>query len=164
MYAKYFDCDPLTTGQIKKFDQILPYYVMDVANKIPGLGGLFIAGIFSTALRFVFLIVSLQLLIWFIYSTLSTYLNSLSGTVCTDFVFPFIKKEVSEKQASNIIKVTTVIIGSISVALAFVVEKLGSIIEIWISLNGITNGPLIGLFTLGMVFPVANSKVLSFKH
>lgn len=51
IYAKYADCDPITAGLVSKPDQILPYYVMDVARRVPGLSGLFIAGIFSAALR-----------------------------------------------------------------------------------------------------------------
>lgn len=51
MYAKYHDCDPFTTGRIKRADQILAYYVLDVASQIPGISGLFVAGVFSTALR-----------------------------------------------------------------------------------------------------------------
>lgn len=51
MYAKYYDCDPISTGRIKKADQIMPYYVLDVAEEIPGLRGLFIAGLFSASLR-----------------------------------------------------------------------------------------------------------------
>lgn len=51
MYAKYADCDPFATGQVSKSDQLLPYYVMDVSVKIPGLSGLFIAGVVSAALR-----------------------------------------------------------------------------------------------------------------
>lgn len=54
MYSKYADCDPFTTGQVSKNDQLLPYYVMDVAARIPGLSGLFIAGVVSAALRYVF--------------------------------------------------------------------------------------------------------------
>lgn len=52
MYAKYADCDPFKTGEVKRNDQLLPYYVMDVAGKIPGLPGLFIAGVVSAALRY----------------------------------------------------------------------------------------------------------------
>lgn len=51
MYAKYKDCDPLTAGYIQKADQILPYYVLDIAGDIPGLSGLFLSGLLSTALR-----------------------------------------------------------------------------------------------------------------
>lgn len=52
IYAKYSDCDPFMTKQVTRNDQLLPYYVMDVARNIPGLSGLFIAGIFSAALRY----------------------------------------------------------------------------------------------------------------
>lgn len=52
MYAKYSNCDPFMTAAIKRKDELLPYYVMDVAGGIPGLPGLFIAGIVCAALRF----------------------------------------------------------------------------------------------------------------
>lgn len=51
MYTKYSACDPFTTKQVTRNDQLLPYYVLDVAKNIPGLSGLFIAGVFSAALR-----------------------------------------------------------------------------------------------------------------
>lgn len=69
VYAKYYACDPYTIGEIKKPDQILPYYVMDIGKNIPGLAGFFIAGAFSAAL-----------------SSLSSALNALSGTFYTDFL------------------------------------------------------------------------------
>lgn len=52
MYSKYKDCDPLSTGSIKRPDQLLPFFVMDVAGHIFGLPGLFIAGVFCAALRY----------------------------------------------------------------------------------------------------------------
>lgn len=53
MYAYYKDCDPYTAKVIRRRDQLLPYYVLDVAGNLLGLPGLFISGVFSTALRFV---------------------------------------------------------------------------------------------------------------
>lgn len=50
---------------------MLPYYVADVGEKIPGLSGLFIAGIFAAAL-----------------STMSSALNTLSGVVWDDILRP----------------------------------------------------------------------------
>lgn len=57
MYARYAGCDPVSAGLVKKPDQMVPYYVMDVAHAIPGLPGLFVAGIFCAALRYVLLLV-----------------------------------------------------------------------------------------------------------
>lgn len=51
MYTIYKDCDPFTSKKISRPDQILPYYVLDVARNIPGLPGLFVSGVCSTALR-----------------------------------------------------------------------------------------------------------------
>ncbi|KAF2894935.1 hypothetical protein ILUMI_11239, partial [Ignelater luminosus] len=141
MYTKYFDCDPLTAGFMKKADQILPYYVLEVAAAVPGLSGLFVAGLFSTAL-----------------STLSTCLNALSGIVYKDFVAPFMPRDTSDEKASTLMKIITVVLGLISVLLIFVVERLGTILELMLSLRGITTGPILGIFTMGMLFPVANRK------
>lgn len=51
IYAMFHDCDPVTTGQIKKPDQLLPYFVMHIGGWIPGLPGLFVSGVFSACLR-----------------------------------------------------------------------------------------------------------------
>ena len=36
---------------IERQDQLVPYYIMDIAATIPSLPGLFVAGVFSAALR-----------------------------------------------------------------------------------------------------------------
>lgn len=71
IYARYQSCDPFIIGEIKKPDQIFPYYVMDIAQSVPGLPGLFVAGVFSAAL-----------------SSMSSSLNVLSGTIYGDFLKP----------------------------------------------------------------------------
>lgn len=50
IYATYKDCDPLTTKLAAARDQLLPLFVMDTLGGIPGLSGLFVAGVFSAAL------------------------------------------------------------------------------------------------------------------
>lgn len=139
MYTKYQFCDPYTSGVIKQYDQLLPHYVMDVAGNLEGLPGLFIAGVFSTGL-----------------STMSASLNTLSGSLYKDFISPFMPKKTTERTASNIMKLCTVIVGIIGVVLVFVVERLGAIIQLNIAISGITAGPMLGLFTLGIVIPWAN--------
>ncbi|KAF2901935.1 hypothetical protein ILUMI_04248 [Ignelater luminosus] len=141
IYAKYSDCDLLLTKQISKHDQLLPYYVMDVAGHIPGLPGLFIAGIFSAGL-----------------STLSTTLNTLSAIIYSDFLSPFLPADITQKQTSNILKIIVVITGAICTSLVFVVEHMGGVLPLVVSFSGITGGPLLGLFCLGMLFPKANAK------
>lgn len=43
--------------------------------------------------------------------------------------------------------------------MVFVVERLGNIFSLAISIVGVTAGTLLGMFTLGMVFPRANRHV-----
>lgn len=142
IYAKYRGCDPIATRVIKKSGQLLPYYVMDVAGQFPGLNGLFISGVVSAAL-----------------STMSAGLNTVAGTIYEDFVQIFLKGEkMSEAKASCTMKIIVLILGAISVMMVLVVEKLGGILQMALSLSGVTNGALVAVFSLGMFFPWANSK------
>ena len=94
IYATYYDCDPLTTGLAKAKDQILPLFTMDLLKDLPGMSGLFIAGIFSASL-----------------SSLSTALNSISAVVLEDFFKPFCKTQLSEGQTGFILRATVFIFG-----------------------------------------------------
>lgn len=49
--ATYADCDPFVTNKIERTDQLLPYYVLNVAKNIPGISGFFIAGVLTASLR-----------------------------------------------------------------------------------------------------------------
>ncbi|XP_077514379.1 sodium-dependent multivitamin transporter-like isoform X4 [Amblyomma americanum] len=51
VYVKYASCDPVAAHQISTEDQLLPYFVMDVLGKMTGVPGLFVAGIFAASLR-----------------------------------------------------------------------------------------------------------------
>ncbi|KAJ3635979.1 hypothetical protein MTP99_008837 [Tenebrio molitor] len=141
MYARYADCDPFTTGAVKKNDQLLPYFIMDVASHIPGLSGLFIAGIFCAAL-----------------STLSAFLNCVAGTLYEDFVLKVTGPIDDDKRAAYILKFLVCIVGVLCTLLVFIVERLGGILPLAVSLSGVTAGPLLGMFTLGILFPKATSK------
>lgn len=86
----------------------------------------------------------------------------MTGVIFEDLIKPHLKKPMSEAQASFLMKVIVVIIGTISVALVFVVEHMGMLIQASGSLGSITAGPLLGIFTLGMFVPFANPKVRIF--
>ncbi|XP_031776578.1 sodium-coupled monocarboxylate transporter 2 [Apis florea] len=126
---------------IKKPDQLLPFFVMELTESIPGLPGLFVAGVFSAAL-----------------STMSTGLNSMSGVIYEDMIKPWLRIPLSEIAVSRLMKLTVVLTGIFCVTLVFLVEKLGGLIQAGKSLASITAGPLLGIFTLGMFFPIANSS------
>lgn len=53
VYSSYYDCDPLTAKLISKDDQLLPFFVLDTVGHLQGVSGLFVAGIFGAALRYV---------------------------------------------------------------------------------------------------------------
>uniref|UniRef100_A0A2S2RBZ7 Sodium-coupled monocarboxylate transporter 2 n=1 Tax=Sipha flava TaxID=143950 RepID=A0A2S2RBZ7_9HEMI len=141
IYAKYKDCDPISANYINSDRNLVPYFVMDVAGKYPGLTGIFISGIISTSL-----------------SVMSAQLNTVSGTIYEDFVVKLIGIKCSDLTASTIMKCTVVIAGIICAALIIVVEKLKGIMQLSLSLYGITNGAIMSVFTLGICFPRANSK------
>lgn len=103
MYATYKHCDPLQTKLAKAKDQMLPLFVMETLGELPGLSGLFIAGVFSAAL-----------------SSLSTCLNSMSAVVLEDFVKPFAKKPLTERTVQVVMRSVVVVIGLICV---FMVRK-----------------------------------------
>lgn len=52
--------------------------------------------------------------------------------------------------------------GIVCTLMVYVIEHLGGILQISMSFNGICTGPLLGIFTLGVLFPQASSKVIYF--
>uniref|UniRef100_T1JCV0 Sodium-dependent multivitamin transporter n=1 Tax=Strigamia maritima TaxID=126957 RepID=T1JCV0_STRMM len=141
IYAKYHDCDPLLTKHISAPDQLLPLFVMDFLSQTPGVAGLFVSGIFSGAL-----------------STVSSAVNSLAAVTLEDFIKPIIRTDFSERKLSFISQALALSYGLICVALAFVAEQLGGVLQASLTIFGLVGGPLLGLFSLGMFFPKSNEK------
>ncbi|RZC34871.1 SSF domain containing protein, partial [Asbolus verrucosus] len=139
MYVRYSECDLFTSGIIETNEQLVPYYVLDVSRNIPGFSGLFFAGLFSAAL-----------------SAQSAFLNCLSGTIYEDFVKTFLKP--TNHDVSKILKIIALITGIISFSMTFLIEILGNIFPLYISLLGLTCGPVLGIFTSGILFPTTNAK------
>ena len=51
------------------------------------------------------------------------------------------------------------VFGGMAIAMAYLVSELGDVLQAALSLAGMMNGPLVGLFTLGLMFPFTNSLV-----
>lgn len=130
----------------KARDQLLPLFVMDTLGELPGMTGLFIAGVFSAAL-----------------SSLSTCLNSMSAVVLEDFVKPYVKRPLSSRATNWIMRMVVVGVGVLCVALVYVVEHMGTVLQLTMSLESITNGPLFGIFTVGLFMPWINGHVSSWS-
>lgn len=141
VYATYHDCDPLTTKLAKSRDQLLPLLVMDIFKTIPGVPGIFIAGIFSATL-----------------SSLSTGLNSLAAITLEDFVKPFRQNQLSQSATNLIMKGVVVVYGAIAVGLVYIVQNMGGVLHLAISTTAVTCGPLFAVFIMGLMIPRVNSK------
>uniref|UniRef100_A0A1S4L764 Uncharacterized protein n=2 Tax=Ixodes scapularis TaxID=6945 RepID=A0A1S4L764_IXOSC len=81
----YRDCDPMLTGAIKKFDQILPYYVKQNLMDLPGFSGLFLTGVVSAAT-----------------STISSIINSQAAVCYVDVVSQY--KKLSDSHVTLLTK------------------------------------------------------------
>ncbi|XP_040155486.1 sodium-coupled monocarboxylate transporter 1-like [Anopheles arabiensis] len=139
VYATYYRCDPLTTQLARAKDQLLPLFVMETFAAYPGMTGVFVAGIFSAAL-----------------SSLSSALNALSAITLEDFFKPYCKKPLTEKQINYIMRGSVLVYGALSVLLSILVEHLGTVMQLTMTLSSASGAPLFGLFVMGILMPWVN--------
>ncbi|XP_050456946.1 sodium-coupled monocarboxylate transporter 1-like [Cataglyphis hispanica] len=134
-------CDPRVSRLITADDQLLPAYVMEIAGDLHGIPGLFISGVFGAAL-----------------SSLSVGFNSTSVVILEDFVMGCFKMKLSDRCATIFVKILIVFFGLLALSFLFLIEKLGGVLSVTNSLAAIAAGTSFGVFTLGILFPWANSK------
>ncbi|XP_022673285.1 sodium-coupled monocarboxylate transporter 1-like isoform X1 [Varroa destructor] len=139
MFAKYHSCDPLQAKRIVATDQLLPLFVMDTLGFFPGLPGFFVSGIFSGAL-----------------STVSSSVNSLATVALEDVVKGYLERELSDQMATWVTKAFAIFFGVLAIALVYVAQQLGNVLQAALATFGILGGPILGVFTLGIFIPQAN--------
>ncbi|XP_069358180.1 putative sodium-dependent multivitamin transporter [Maniola hyperantus] len=139
MYAVYKECDPLANKSITSPDQLMPYYVVDAMKSAPGLAGLFVAGIFSASL-----------------STVSASCNALAAVTLSDYVSRWCR--INPSYIPWLTKMAACGFGLVFLALAFIAEHLGGVLQASLTIFGAVGGPLFGLFTLGMFTTYANER------
>lgn len=83
----------------------------------------------------------------------------MSAIVLEDFVKPFVKNPLSNLAINWIMRSVVVGMGIICLALVVVVQKMGTVLQLTMSLEAITNGPLLGIFTIGILLPWINATV-----
>ncbi|XP_070384317.1 sodium-coupled monocarboxylate transporter 1-like [Dermacentor albipictus] len=140
IFARYSDCDPISTRQVTAADQVNPFFVMDILGSYPGVPGLIVSGIFSGGL-----------------SGVSASLSSLATTTLQDIVKTYIKPDLGDRAAGILLKVLTVVFGVIVVAMVYVAQQMGDVLQSALSILGIVGGPLVGVYSLGIFVPFANS-------
>ncbi|XP_043064899.1 sodium-coupled monocarboxylate transporter 2 isoform X5 [Drosophila ficusphila] len=140
-YATYHDCDPMSTGLAGRRDQLVPLLVMRVLGVVPGLPGLFVSAVFSAAL-----------------SSLSTLLNSLAAVILEDFIRPRMGNKMKESHVALTMRVVVVTFGISSIFMVYVVEKLGMVLQLSATLQSSLYGPMLGIFTVGMLMPWVGEK------
>ncbi|KAK7797933.1 hypothetical protein U0070_000475 [Myodes glareolus] len=140
MYVNFKDCDPWTSGAISAPDQLMPYFVMEIFDTMPGLPGLFVACAFSGTL-----------------STVAASINALATVTFEDFVKSFFP-HLSDKKGTWISKGLCLLFGILCTSMAVVASFMGSVVQAALSILGMCGGPMLGLFTLGIVFPFVNWK------
>lgn len=79
----------------------------------------------------------------------------MSAVILEDFIKSFIKEPLTERQTHYIMRAVVAVFGIICVCLVLVVEKLGSVLQLSMSLGAVANGPLLGIFTMGVLIPVS---------
>ncbi|KAF7405538.1 sodium-coupled monocarboxylate transporter 1-like [Vespula maculifrons] len=141
LYSVYKDCDPLSAHYISGSDQILPLYVMNHLGSLRGMPGLFVAGIFAASL-----------------GTVASALNSLAAITCEDVLQGLFNMELPARKGATYARWISIFFGVFGFALIFVVERLGSVLQVALSFNGMVGGVTLGLFSLGMFVPWANAK------
>lgn len=120
---------------ISKADQIIPYFAMDVLGDVPGLPGLFVAGVFGASLRlmrFLSKFTPINVTCHLGNSTLSTVLNALGLIILEDFVRPFYPN-LSDLKATRISKTISVTCGLVCFGLVFVISNVKTILDVRIN-------------------------------
>uniref|UniRef100_A0A0X3PGT5 Sodium-coupled monocarboxylate transporter 1 n=1 Tax=Schistocephalus solidus TaxID=70667 RepID=A0A0X3PGT5_SCHSO len=144
-YAVFVGCDPLLDGHITAYDQIFPHLVMHLFQNIPVLRGIFLSTIFAAAL-----------------STLSSGINGIACVLVEDvFLDAYLRfnsgKKMEQKQFLLFARLLAVLLGLIIVGLAFLLKVVpAGVLTMAFSIFGAVGGPILTIFTLGILFPFVN--------
>lgn len=117
---------------------LVPAFVLE---KFPvGMVGLFLAGLLAAAM-----------------SSLDSTINALSALTLHDIVERYRKNPLREKTAFWLAKALTVFWGAVCIGFAFTVADISeTVIESVNKIGSLINGPLLGVFLLGMLTKRAN--------
>ncbi|XP_070579223.1 sodium-coupled monocarboxylate transporter 1-like [Ptychodera flava] len=129
-------------------DQILVFFVSSELGWIPGMQGLIVACLFAGTL-----------------STISSALNAMTAVTLEDFIKPYRKWKArkygrpvykNDRRDTVVSKVLTCVYGICGTGLGIGAIGLGSLVVLGNTFLGVTGGPILGTFGVGMVYRRAN--------
>ena len=136
----YYQTNPTLLPADLPADKVFPYFIV---NGLPvGLTGLLIAAIFSAGM-----------------STLSTSINSSATVLLSDYYRKFSASEVSEKSAITFLRLSSLMMGVLSILVALAFNGVTSALDAWWALASIFSGGILGLFLLGLVIKSITPKM-----
>ncbi len=127
------------SGQFGSADRIYPTFIV---SRMPhGISGLLIAAILAAAM-----------------SNLSAALNSLSSSSVIDFYLQH-KPQTSERARMRLSRVATVFWAAVLFGLAILsLHKVSRVIEVGLQIASVAQGPMLGVFLLGVLTRKASEK------
>lgn len=135
----YRDCDPLLSGAIKSYDQVVPYYLKESLSEVTAMRGLFLAGLLGATT-----------------STVSSVVNSHAATFYIDVIAPYYK--LSEEKALIVMRLLAFASGAIMTLFAIAVPALGTATRLFLNFYASASGPFSALVILAVTSPWVNSK------
>ncbi|XP_072511804.1 sodium-coupled monocarboxylate transporter 1-like isoform X3 [Notamacropus eugenii] len=90
------------------------------------------------------------------WDTVSSSINALAAVTVEDLIKPHLNSP-SQKTLSLFSKGTSLFYGILCIGMAALASLMGDLLETVLSIFGMIGGPLLGLFTLGILNPFANS-------
>jgi sodium-coupled monocarboxylate transporter 8/12 len=145
LVAAYRSCDPYLSGGIARRDAILVHYVANRLSVVPGLRGIFVAGIFSATL-----------------STLSSFANSMAALALEDFVRPLMQamklRRLSDSATTWLAKLFAILFGVACVLTAYLIEKANSrLLQATTTMFGAIGVPFLASFAFGIFTRFVNT-------
>ncbi|XP_013200676.1 sodium-dependent multivitamin transporter isoform X2 [Amyelois transitella] len=127
-------CDPAAAPAVD--DRLLPAFVTYVSRvkKLPGLPGVFLAGVFGAGL-----------------SSLSAVLNACALVVVEDIMHGWLQIHLKPLFEGILARTVTATLAIVSVLMLIVIAKLGGVLGVATALSAIAASATCGIFTLGMV-------------
>lgn len=142
-YFKLKRCDPIASEQIENPNQIIPFVMLELFHTYPGIPGLFIAALAAASL-----------------STISSGLSGLAAVVAMD-ILRVLRPGIDDSTVTNISKLFVIIIGLISVAVAFILSNVkGPLGQIMNGFTGAVAGPETGMFLVSVFFRRSRPKAV----